>query len=743
MNRRIPHRPSPSRSRCSRRTAPRALARRVPALVFLLLLLPTLAEGAAGAADKCTPEESRKADPKVAPDSVCIQLPGEDGRPGEIPMRFRAVHLGLDGTRLFASRELKLGLRTEDVDLGKGAAAPRREPSYKEQLMTVKVAGGLVGERNGRPDWLYYLEETEVQRRQWNAVMRWLDRKEGRKPPPQDDSRLPQTGVTVAQIHRFIEGLNSWMLGNQEQRERIPRLGAAFAYCRLPTEAEWAFAARGGIDVFERDFPRFNRPYPYSDELGKHEWYRDNAGGEVQECGSQYMEPNPVGLYDMLGNVQELTISLFGPEYVQGRFGQLAVRGGSYADREPGLAASRRTELAPYDTRNGEAIRDAKLGFRLLLATSIAATGTPGEELDEAFTDYTAERALTRPGPSADSSPLTQSLEDRMTELSGKVLALESDKARLTKEAVALRDQLNSARDKARTAQGRSDDLLAEQDLLQRRIADLEEAGLQARVAGLERQLSGVREGVTGDQQDLEGRLARKEQEIARLESRLAGAPNPAEIEGLKGRLAQLEADKARLEDRVAELQRGRDASRAYARDSELEIQRLSEELRRKEQQLADAGRQRGLVQDLVRLDEGRVRAVEKRYLEALMRQASANAGLAWRDLRRREILLPSRGAEDRRMEELWREAANMVADYWALVVLMADRTRADLFPEVKAELADWLRDQEQRTGNHPAQRKALDLIERHVADVRAGRFYDPKDLLRAFTKQPEMFEDN
>ncbi len=79
-----------------------------------------------------------------------------------------------------------------------------------------------------------------------------------------------------------------------------------------------------------------------------------------------------------------------------------------------------------------------------------------------------------------------------------------------------------------------------------------------------------------------------------------------------------------------------------------------------------------------------------------------------------------------------------MVDDYWNLVVQIAGETQADLFPEVKTEIADWLRAREKK-GDKGWQRKALNLIERHVADVRAGRYHRPENLVRSFTDEPEF----
>ena len=164
----------------------------------------------------------------------------------------------------------------------------------------------------------YYIGETEVTQDLWEAVM-------GTAIEQQQDSRNPK-------FHLQGKGPNypMYYVSNDDCKKFIEKLNAKTGKTfRLPTEAEWEYAARGG---------NMSQGYKYagSNTIDDVAWYGENAF-DVGESSPNYgthpvgtKSPNELGLYDMSGNVGEWCSNNSSP--VAGTSGHV-IRGGDWTDR--------------------------------------------------------------------------------------------------------------------------------------------------------------------------------------------------------------------------------------------------------------------------------------------------------------------------------------------------------------------------------------------------------------------------
>jgi formylglycine-generating enzyme required for sulfatase activity len=134
---------------------------------------------------------------------------------------------------------------------------------------------------------------------------------------------------------------------------------------RLPTEAEWEYAARGGTTTatYNGDLDVWTGVSTILEPIA---WYTGNAGGLTRPVAGKV--PNAYGLYDMLGNVWEWTHDWYGGDYPSGAqtdptgppSGSMRVaRGGACSYRARYSRAAARADYSPY-------LRSAGRGGRIL-----------------------------------------------------------------------------------------------------------------------------------------------------------------------------------------------------------------------------------------------------------------------------------------------------------------------------------------------------------------------------------------
>ena len=176
----------------------------------------------------------------------------------------------------------------------------------------------------------YYIGETEVTQALWEVVMH-------KNRSKQKGADMPVEYVTYEQIQEFIARLNK-MSGR---------------HFRLPTEAEWEYAARGGRRSKGYLYAGSNNP----DEVAYTLTYDfDDHHKQVAQ-----LKPNELGLYDMSGNVWEFCEDWYRKTPTSKPSGNFHVmRGGSY---DCDARYSRVTNRFMYDVRR----RRMEVGFRLVM----------------------------------------------------------------------------------------------------------------------------------------------------------------------------------------------------------------------------------------------------------------------------------------------------------------------------------------------------------------------------------------
>ncbi len=176
----------------------------------------------------------------------------------------------------------------------------------------------------------------EVTQAQWFEVT-------GERPSEFIGDDLPVETVSWKDIHGFIEKLNA-MTGQTY---------------RLPTEAEWEYAARAGSKA----------QFTFGDdveELGQYAWYLDNSEDSTHPVGQKL--PNAFGLYDVHGNVWEWTADCYKDSFADAPNDGSAVekeghcyrvdRGGSWINKPFNVRLTQRH-------RSGAGDRYFGMGFRL------------------------------------------------------------------------------------------------------------------------------------------------------------------------------------------------------------------------------------------------------------------------------------------------------------------------------------------------------------------------------------------
>lgn len=245
------------------------------------------------------------------------------------------------------------------------------EWGFIEQTRPTFIAGSFTNAKDKKSRY-YLMAKYELTKGQYEAIQVGKEQLAGNTdaqcPTGSNKGMEPITNISWFDAVAAANDYNIWL--RKKASNLIPKEDDVVGFVRLPTEVEWEFAARGGLEV---DSAQYMQPlYPMDGNLQDYEWFsgEQSSNGKVSLIGR--LKPNPLGLHDILGNVAEMTQDSFRLNKLDrqhGLAGAYTVRGGHYQTAQAELRSAARGEESYYD--NEGATKKKTIGMRLVMVAPI------------------------------------------------------------------------------------------------------------------------------------------------------------------------------------------------------------------------------------------------------------------------------------------------------------------------------------------------------------------------------------
>ncbi len=322
-------------------------------------------------------------------------------------MAFQKIVVPVDPDNPLSDRRIRLG-------------QTQPETGYSDYLRTAFLRGPFSGDEAGQT--FYYLARYELTQAQFKALM-------GDCMPPSRKGRLAQGDLSWFGAVDLSRRYSEWLLS--EARDALPALEGTPPYLRLPTETEWEYAARGGAQIDPAHFP--SRRFFGDDNLLEYAQVSapGSARGRLLPVGLR--RPNPLGLFDIYGNAEELMLEPFRLNAVgrtHGQTGGMVTRGGSVLSTPEQVYSAQRTEYPMFRASDGLALKSKTFGLRLVLGQQVASSDQVLRRIRDKWIALTDDTAHETASPLGTLAALIEEETDPQRQGALRQLQLEFRRAR-------------------------------------------------------------------------------------------------------------------------------------------------------------------------------------------------------------------------------------------------------------------------------------------------------------------------
>ena len=375
-----------------------------------------------------------------------------------------------------------------DQPLRLGASDP--ESGYLDYFVRTYLRGAF--EEGDAGNTHYFIARYELTRDQFAAIM-------DKCKEPTLGGRFPKSGLSWFDAVDLSRIYTEWLRAHAETV--LPSRYGIPAFVRLPTETEWEYAARGGSRVDALTFGA-RRFFERGERIDTFAWHHGTTRNEARPIGIR--KSNPLGLFDIYGNVEELVLEPYRMNAVgrhHGQAGGVVTRGGSFRSLPDDLYSARRTEWPLFSNSDGLPLSQDTFGVRFVLSTHVSVSDGHVAGIQDKWMNIFLNPADDVDDPVAEITSLIQSETD----------------ARRKAQLEVIGELINVERRIQIEADDRFRNSLVRNGALMIRVireSNGETGQLSLRRARLKVRLR--RETDSQERQALEGRLAEAEAELAR-----------------------------------------------------------------------------------------------------------------------------------------------------------------------------------------------------------------------------------